>query len=376
MQTMVQLGAQSGEEQGGAPARVLALLTDGFGASGGIAQYNRDLLTALSETPAIGGIVVLPRFGDAAAVRPAKIVQLTAMPGRVAWIAQSLRLAMQRHFDVIFCGHLNAAPLAALIARLTRTPLWLQVHGIEAWARPGRAVRAATQQADLVTAVSRFTRQKLLTWSDIDPARVRVLPNTFEARQACSETPVDVIARHGLAGRKVILTVGRLASGERYKGHDRIIKALSEVRGQCPQAIYLVAGSGDDQPRLEALAAAVGVREHVVFAGQVPPDELQDYFQLANVFAMPSTGEGFGIVFLEAAASGLPIVAGNRDGSTDALADGALGTLIDPEDQAALVTALVDRLRQKRPSSPPAAIQRFAFANFASQVGKLVRNHD
>ncbi len=354
---------------------VLALISDGFGAPGGIAQYNRDLMTALSQSSAVRDIVALPRFGQVGAPTPPKVTQRRPQPGRLSWVVNACEMALQLPFDILFCGHLNAAPLAALIARGRSKPLWLQVHGIEAWAKPGTAIRKATARAHLITAVSRHTRARLLSWCDIDPARVRVLPNTVDARFHVRAYPSELASRYGLVGRKVILTVGRLAAGEQYKGHDRIIGALADVRLNVPEAVYLVVGSGDDQLRLEAAAVAAGVRDHVIFAGQVAAEDLPDHFRLADVFAMPSTGEGFGIVFLEAAASGLPVIAGHRDGSADALADGVIGTLIDPGNRNELVTALIGALRAGRAGMPPDGVERFAFPNFATQVDALVRHH-
>ena len=119
----------------------------------------------------------------------------------------------------------------------------------------------------------------------------------------------------------MLLTVSRLAASERYKGHDRVISVLPRVLERSPDVAYLVVGDGDDRQRLEEMAQKAGVAHAMRFAGHVPHQELPDYFRLADVFVMPSTGEGFGIVFLEAAASGLPVIGGNRDGSVDALAE-------------------------------------------------------
>ena len=140
-----------------------------------------------------------------------------------------------------------------------------------------------------------------------------------------------------------------------------------------PEAVYLVVGSGNDRPRLEHLARELGVPDIVIFAGQVAATELPEYYGLADVFAMPSTGEGFGIVFLEAAAYGLPVVGGNRDGSIDALADGAIGTPVDPIDQDALAAALVSALNGGKPGSA-ASVRRFAFENYSGHVDNLVRS--
>src|SRR5712691_6628481 len=133
---------------------VLALVTDAFGGFGGIAQYNRDLFTALAG----GGarVVVLPRLGrvDQSALPPG-VRQLVPRGSKLAYAAAALRAALaEGPHDVVFCGHLHLAPLAAVVARCIRRPLWLQLHGVEAWERPTPQRRWAAQRARLVTAVS------------------------------------------------------------------------------------------------------------------------------------------------------------------------------------------------------------------------------
>lgn len=352
--------------------RIFALLTDGFGAHGGIGQFNRDLLTALSRSAAVDEIVALPRFG-ATTTTPAKIRQLPPSARRAGWTVRAIRVAITERPDLIFCGHLNAVPLAALIARLANRPLWLQVHGIEAWSDRGETIRRAVSAATLVTSVSRHTRARLLAWTHIVPERVRVLPNTLADIYRPRTRSIDLAERHHVEGRRIILTVGRLASAERYKGHDRIIRALPRLRESFPTITYVIVGSGDDEARLRDLACSEGVTTLVVFTGTVSPDELPDYYAFSDVFAMPSTGEGFGIVFLEAAAAGLPVIGGNRDGSVDALADGAVGAAVDPLDSEALVAALTAALHGENTRQPD-AVCRFAFENFARHVDDLVRS--
>jgi phosphatidylinositol alpha-1,6-mannosyltransferase len=354
--------------------RLLALVTDAFGGSGGIARYNQNLMLALAQSAHVSEIVVLPRFAEAVPDLPAKVRQLGPSAGRIAWSARGLALAAQRGVDAVFCGHLNAAPLAAAIAGLRRAPLWVQVHGVDAWERRGVAHRRALRSAALVTSVSRYTRSRLLEWAELPPHRVRVLPNTvtpgYPPRRPRRN---DLMARLGLTGRRVILTVGRLSASERYKGHDRLIAALPEIVARVHDAAYLIVGSGDDQPRLERLAQAAGVDDRVVFAGRVAEPELPDYFALADVFAMPSTGEGFGIVFIEAAASGVPVIGGNCDGSVDALADGRIGRLVDPHAPAEIEDAVIDALLGRHPvPADSEEMRRFAFARFAAHVDALV----
>jgi phosphatidyl-myo-inositol dimannoside synthase len=353
--------------------RLLALVTDGFGAPGGIARYNRDLMMALAQSARVSEIAVLPRSAGAASTMPAKVHQLPPRPGRAAWAARALALAAERRFDAVFCGHLYAVPVAAAIARLQRVPLWVQVHGVDAWRPPGAVHRLSLSAAALVTSVSRHTRARLLAWANVAPHRVRVLPNTVEPGHAPRPRRDDLVARYGLKGRRVILTAGRLSASERYKGHDRMIAALPGILARIADATYLVVGSGDDRPRLVQLAQKAGVADRVVFAGQVPDAELADHFALADVFAMPSTGEGFGIVYLEAAASGLPVIGGNRDGSADALADGRIGRLVDPLAVDEIEAAVIDALAGRHPA-PHAAeeARRFAFPRFAAHVDALV----
>ena len=116
-------------------------------------------------------------------------------------------------------------------------------------------------------------------------------------------------------------------------------------------------GKGDDRERVEALSSVVGVRGLVTLAGFVSDHELADHYRLADVFAMPSTGEGFGIVFLEAMGCGTPVVAGNRDGSVDALGNGALGCLVNPNDIEAIAEGITRVLKKDGPPlwfDPPA----------------------
>jgi glycosyltransferase involved in cell wall biosynthesis len=145
----------------------------------------------------------------------------------------------------------------------------------------------------------------------------------------------------------VILTVCRLDESEGYKGYDQLINALPGIRREAPGARYIIVGKGTDRSRIEKLIDENGLRDAVILAGYVPDDELADYYNLCDIFAMPSLGEGFGIVYLEALACGKPVLAGNRDGSRDALADGALGLLVDPENTDEIASQISRALRRE-----------------------------
>ena len=152
---------------------MLAIMTDAFGGRGGIAQYNRDLLEALAEAGIFSSIKVVPRQTPDLPSPPKTIEQMPPRRGRIAYSVAAMRAALFRPVDLVFCGHIFMAPLAALIAKLKAAKLIVQAHGIEAWPQPSRLQRVALESADLLFCVSRYTRAAVLSWAAIAPDRVR-----------------------------------------------------------------------------------------------------------------------------------------------------------------------------------------------------------
>jgi phosphatidyl-myo-inositol dimannoside synthase len=338
--------------------RVLALVTDAFGGHGGIAQYNRDFFSALAACEGVGDVIVLPRTADGHRGKlPRCVRQLEPVQERLAYALAALWTARTEYpIDVIFCGHLFMAPLAALIAKLVGAKLWVQVHGTDAWQELSALCRRSIETAAIVTSVSRYTRQRLLQWVGIDPACVKVLPDTVRPWFQPGAKSSYLINRHPLEDKRVLMTVSRLADSEQQKGQDRVIRILPRVLCEHPDAIYLVVGDGDDRPRLEALAVQSRVADRVIFAGRVGEEELPDYYRVADLFVMPSTG--------------IPVIGGNKDGSLDPLGDGILGTAVDPDDDSALTSAICSALRPA--AVPPEGASRFSQAAFSAQLRGLV----
>lgn len=266
--------------------------------------------------------------------------------------AASLLWAGIRHRpDLVISSHVNFLPVARLLKRLFGTPYIGVAHGIEVWGNERPALRAALRAADLILCVSRHTRDRVGAEQGVPAERLKVLPNTFDApRFLPGPKSAELLSRYALPpNAKVIFTFGRLAASERYKGFDRLVAALSEVRRRVPGTHCLIGGTGDDRQHLERLAREAGVAEWVRFAGFIRAEELCAHYQACDVFAMPSTGEGFGIVFLEAMACGKPVLAGNRDGSVEPLADGRFGALVDPLDIGQIAATLGDILMGRHP---------------------------
>ena len=353
--------------------RMLALLTDAFGGDGGIAQYNRDFLSAFSNSSRHNSVVVLPLVpGKVVTDMAPEIKQNRPEPNRLRYMLRSLGILIKEGpFDVIFCGHLHIAPLAAFLSRAIRMPMWLQLHGIEAWKKPSVFRCRAAEQAALVTAVSRYTRRQFLGWAKISPHRVKVLPNTVGGRFAPGSKAAYLVDRYHLEGKTVLLSVGRLSSSERYKGHDKVISVLVNILEKEPDMVYIIAGDGNDRPRLEAMTREKGLEKAVRFVGRVKDHELPDLYRTADLFVMPSSGEGFGIVFLEAMACGVPVVGGVEGGVVDPLQDGMLGMAV-PESKlvAAIENALV-KSKESRDELSGAVENYFGKANFAKHINKL-----
>jgi phosphatidylinositol alpha-1,6-mannosyltransferase len=349
----------------------LGLVSDAFGGRGGIAQYNRDFFAALANSGLVSSISILPRRAPDPFVLPPGISQAAPHLGRVAYIQSALRGMLDRPVDAVFCGHLYMAPLALLIARRLCAKLIVQMHGIEAWPHPGQLRQRAVEAADLILCVSRYTRARVIEWAAIAPERMLVLPNTVG--EAFTPGDGSTLRRAwGLQDKRVLLTVGRMDAREGYKGHDRVIAALPQLLAAGDDVVYIVAGEGDDRVRLQNLANERGLAERVRFVGALDHAVLVDAYRMADLFVMPSSGEGFGIAFLEAMACGTPALGLAAGGAVDALADGEFGAMAS---EAEFVPVLARLLATPKPDPlalADAVRSRFGYAAFSSQVSNIL----
>jgi asparagine synthase (glutamine-hydrolysing) len=326
------------------PKSVLFVLSQVYGRPGGIQRYNRALLKAAGEvfprTQLAVASVNDERIPDGAAVRGrvhfAGAGPRTGFLHKVAVVARVLQCIWRHRPELIVCGHINLMPLVWLMGVLFDTPTALIAHGVEAWS-PGRLRRWAAQRADRVLPVSRYTAARMIEWGIRDD-RVSILPNTVD------EEEFRLLRATRDRRRRCVLTVTRLEKSDGYKGVDRVLEVMPRIRERIPSILYRVVGAGDDLPRLRALADELGLAAHVEFVGAASEEALLRLYNDADLFVMLSVGEGFGIVFLESLACGIPAVGGNRDGSVDALLDGRLGHLVPPDDPEALVAAIIEAI--------------------------------
>ena len=366
------------------PHRVLLLASgiDSTGTGGGIEAYNRVLVRALKSHGAVVVTVDQRRISRSVPL-PRHVPRLITYALRGLQLALFAVVATLRHRpDLYICAHARYLGLMHICRLLRPKPLILQTHGVEVWSM-STLQRVLARRASAVATVSRFSRDRIQEQLRCDPMSISVIHNTTDfSRFQPQPKPAYLLSRHGLdRSAFVLLTVCRLSESERNKGYMRVIESVSEIRHQYPFVRYILAGTGDDVSHIRREIAKRHLEPLILLPGYVPDSELPDYYNLADLFIMPSQKEGFGIVFIEAQASGVPVVGGNRDGSVDALQDGELGTLVDPTDQAAVTRAITAEIRERtrldenrRGELRSRAQRLFSEETFRAQVGLLVRS--
>lgn len=348
--------------------------------SGGIQAFSRVFVRTVAEGYPGNQVTVLVRNdlpGQDDSLRALPNLTLhssAAWRGRsraLAFSIQGLRLALKERPACIISTHLHFLPVMQLTRALTGARILSMLHGIDVWYLRGWLRRRAVHAADHLMAVSRHTRDITLRRFDLPPERVSIVPNTFDGQRfSPGAKPAHLLRRHALKPEQpVLLAVSRLGFGDRLKGHRQVLLALHRLRDQLPDVVFMIAGDGPDTSSLSEMARGLGLENRVLFAGAVSDDDLPDYYRLCDVFVLPSQMEGFGIVFLEALASGKPVIAGNRDGSVDPLDDGRLGQLVDPCSANDLAAAIADQISSldSTPPDQPAALHSAVTALFGPQ---------
>jgi phosphatidylinositol alpha-1,6-mannosyltransferase len=270
---------------------------------------------------------------------------------RVSVLRHIRRIVRSEQIAVLCIGELVAGGwLAGACRRLFGLRTVIYVHGEEISTRTrydeGRQRRRrALAAADGVVAVSRFTRDQLTDGFGVPHDKIELVSNGVDlARFVPTHRSEQLVVRYGLQGRRVLLSVSRLYA---RKGVDRVIECLPTVLQRIPDLVYLIVGEGSYRPTLERLVAEHNLRGTVVFAGAVPDFELTDHYGVGEVFVMANREmpdgdtEGFGLVFLEANACGLPVIAGRAGGSVDAVTDQVNGILVDGNEAPAIAMAII-----------------------------------
>jgi len=284
-----------------------------------------------------------------------------------------------RNPRLIFVAHVNLAPVAWLARLCGGGKMAVVGHGIEVWEPLPWIRRKAVKSANVLVAVSQFTGARFSDMQGIAPEAVRVLPLALDPTfRAGEENGAPSLPPAWFPKGPVVLSVTRLSATEPYKGVDTMIRTLARIQADIPDLQYLIVGDGDDRPRLEALARDLGVAARVHFAGKLDGPELSACYAHCDVFVLPSKGEGFGIVFLEAMAFGKPVIGGNHGGTPDIIEDGVTGFLIEHGNEVLLgqIVEMLVRDESLRKSIGRAAQSRvkshYQFGDFKQRLETML----
>jgi phosphatidylinositol alpha-1,6-mannosyltransferase len=363
------------------PMRILVLTWDFPPIRGGIQTWMLELARRL---PRAEVRVLAPTVPGAPAFDRSTGIPLTRLAsarlGLGAWVvaaaARTLWECVVRRPDLVVCGHVVAAPAALLARRLLGVPYVVFAYGYEIRKERKRSLTFLLRNAKNVVACSRFAGGAVQTLG-VPGDRIRILYPGVDTERF---TPDESAFRP--ARPPTFFAVGRLA--ELYKGHDTVIRALPLVRAKCPNARFLIAGDGPLRGYLSRIAHSVGMAEHVEFLGDVSDGALPDLYRSSDVVVQLSReslsengAEGFGIVCLEAAACGKPVVAGRSGGLIEAVQDGVTGTLVDPLDGAAVADAIVALLedpalaRRLGRAGRERVLVRFTWSHMAERARRI-----
>ena len=316
-----------------------------------------------------------------AATEPRQRTSRVPLRARIAYLLAAIRAVRKwRHRGtVVIACHVELAPLAWVAARACGGRYAVWCHGREAWGRLAPWVRLSLRQAAIAFAPSRFSAGAVERAAGMRQGSVRVVPHGL--------SPEFVPAGQG-AGEATVVTVARLDPSNGYKGIDVLVRAWPQVLAEVPQARLVVVGDGQARGQLAGLAESLGLSSSVHFSGRLSDRELAEVMAQARVFALPSltsvgrnpAGEGFGLVFVEAGAAGLPVVAGRGGATEEVVLDGVSGLLVDPQDVPAVAGAITrlltdpDLARRLGNQGRFRAQREFSFTRFREAVNALMQD--
>ena len=370
------------------PQKVLGLFTELLGI-GGVQEAGRMTAAAILEMGRASG-------------RPVDILSLNDPRGeqRIRWSDSEIafsgfgrakarfvlsaignaRRTPREGTPIILAAHPHLALPAAWIQRLRPDfKTVVMSHGIEVWKPLASRRLSALHKASLLTAPSSYTARKMAGEQNIPESKIRRLPWPLSPDFIkLAEHPGELPLPRNFPRGRIILTVGRWAARERYKGVDALILAVARLHGTIPDVQLVAVGSGDDLSRLRNIAIEQQVADKVHFLEGLSQRELTACYAAADVFALPSTGEGFGLVFLEAMAFGKPVVGADAGGIPDLIRDGSNGLLIPPNDPDALAQGLSrllgdEALRRKLGECGAAMVRReYQFDAFREALERIL----
>lgn len=361
--------------------RILVLLPGLLDSLGGIQTYHRCLIKALDEISIVPGFEIYvyvlndkPKGNYNSFVKSNRVKISGFGRNKSLFFIASVISALSSNSVIL--GHINfiyvALCMFGLGKQLTK---YLMVYGVDVWKRLSFLQRIAVARVDTIIAISNFTKNEMIKHNDLKQDKFFILPCTLDPFY---EEEDGVVPSVNLPNGKIILTVSRLSSEDKYKNIDKVIEAMPLILNELPDAYYVIVGDGSDRKRLEDLAHKLNLGDRVIFAGRVSEVALKEYYKRADVFVLVSLLEGFGIVFLEAMYYGVPCVGVRFGGIPEVIDDKKSGCIVSPNNHEELVKAvsllLVDKslCKQYGQCGKDKLEQYFLFDKYKKNLGRLL----
>lgn len=353
-----------------------------FSVRGGIEQVSKNWLYALNRFFKSDKLKVSALYDNSSDVKYIDDDKFKAYSGnKIQFIIKSVLYGIKS--DVNIFSHIHLSIIAVLIRLLNRkTKIIFQLHGIEVWRDLSYIQKLALRITDQIICVSDYTKSVVLNkYSDLSD-KIIVLNNSLDPYNESgfnSEYRLNFRKQLGLTeDDKLLISVGRLNSSEGYKGYDKIIEAISSL--EFKNISYHIIGKydQDEYDRVSSLIIQNKLQDKVKLIGYIDDSTLESYFNAADIFVMPSKGEGFGIVFIEAMSRGLRVLAGNVDGSVDAVNKFPESKLVNPESISEIKLVLIEMLaenfsNEERVKLSKKCIDIFNHKNFSDQIINLLK---
>lgn len=297
---------------------------------------------------------------------------------RKAWFVKA---AVQQgaNSKTVILSHINLLMIGWMIKKISpKTTIILMAHGIEIWGDISKGKSMLIGVVDHIWAVSHYTRETVMASHGIPGSKISVLNNCLDPFLPAAKNilvPQQLYERYGLTkDHKILFTLTRLSSKEKYKGYDDVVAALALIND--PSVKYILAGKADaaETAAMQQKINDAGLHEQVILAGFIPEEELAAHFKMSDCYIMPSSKEGFGIVFIEAMFYGIPVIGGNADGTMDALQNGKLGTAVSPGNVSEIKAAITKILNDKAAHQPDLSLLMdcFSYGRYKERIVDLL----
>ncbi len=365
---------------------VLFLTLRVFSATGGIEKVCKVVCKSLNDINddggALGNVKILSMYDSQADVDEKYILPnlfLGFDQKKIRFVKSAI--LQGRNNKVVILSHINLLSIGFLIKLFSpATRLVLFAHGIEVWGPLSAVRKKMLCKCDRILSVSQFTKDTMMQLYQVGEEKITVLNNCIDPFLPPPETGRKDAALQKKYnfnnGDIVLMTLTRLSSKELYKGYDHVLLSLGFLKEKYPTIKYLIVGRYDDKEkeRLDLIIQQLSLQDYVAFTGYIPDEQLAKHYRLADIYVMPSKKEGFGIVFIEAMHFGLPVIAGNKDGSVDALCNGKLGILVNPDNQAEINEAIENIILQRDKYLPnhDLLMQCFSYPSYKVKLKQVI----